>query len=121
MTMILLSLLQAAQAQPDLSRRAGDVLQVLTAAGVSACVTMLWKFGGRLTTIETVLNDPELGIKPAIVSLRKSRHHDANALQVHETRLDGHDRDLERIDTQLTERRRPEQPAQPFDGRRATT
>jgi hypothetical protein len=121
--MFLPELLQAATAaSPDIGRRAADVLQVLTAGGVTACVAMLWKFGGRLTAIETTLSDPDIGVKPAITSLRKSRHNDGNTLQEHETRLDGHDRDIQRIDNHLIgERRAPNQVEQPFGGRRATT
>lgn len=94
------AILQAAQS-PDLTRRTGDLVQYLTAIGVVACVGMLWRFGGRLSVIETVLSHPELGVTPSILSLRKSRHADAGKIQEHETRLDNHDRDIERIDRAL--------------------
>lgn len=115
-------LLQAATAQGDFPRRAADVLQVLIAGGVTACITMLLRHGGRLTSIETALNHPQLGVTPSIESLRKSRHNDANALQAHETRLDGHDRDLERIDAHLVrephgDRRVNVETRQPYDRR----
>lgn len=117
------ALLQSAIAvEPEIGRRAADVLQVLTAGGVTACVGMLWRFGGRLTAIETVLSDPDVGVKPAITSLRKSRHNDANQLQSHETRLDGHDKDIQRIDGVLTKEpigdRRVMPTGEPYDRRK---
>jgi hypothetical protein len=119
--MFLSELLQAAStAQPDLNRRAADVVQYFIAIGVVALIGLVLKQGQRITAIETSLNDLELGVKPALTSLRKSRHNDANTLQAHETRLDGHDRDIERLDA-VFERRAPNQPEQPFGGRRATT
>lgn len=98
----------------------GNILQAVTTAAVVAGARMLWGVRDELTAIKAVLNHPELGVTSNIASLRKSRHNDANKLQEHETRLDGHDRDIERIDNQL-ERRAGNQPEQPFNGRRAST
>jgi hypothetical protein len=106
--------------QSELSLSVANILQAVTSAALIAIVRALLSVRDRLTTIETKLDDPELGVKAAVISLRKSRHNDSNTLQEHEVRLDGHDRDLERLDSQLTERRVHAHEPAPLD-RRAST
>lgn len=88
-------------AQTEFAVSLGNVLQTVTAAGLIAGARMMWLVMQELAAIKAVIADPELGIKATIVSLRKSRHTDSNKLQEHETRLDGHDKDIERIDQVL--------------------
>lgn len=86
---------------PEFSVSLANVLQAVTSAALIAGARLLWDVRDRITSIETSLNDPELGVKPTLTSLRKSRHNDGNTLQAHDTRLDGHDREIERIAQQL--------------------
>lgn len=85
----------------EFSLSVANILQAVMSAALIAMVRALLSVRDRLTTLETSLNDPEMGVKAATTSLRKSRHNDANTLQAHETRLDGHDKDIERIDQAL--------------------
>lgn len=85
----------------EFSLSVANILQAVTSAALIAMVRAILSVRDRLTTLETSLNDPEMGVKAATTSLRKSRHNDANTLQAHETRLDGHDKDIERIDATL--------------------
>lgn len=107
----------------DLSLSIANVLQAVTSAALIAGARILWTVRDRLTSIEAVLNHPELGVTSNIASLRKSRHNDANVLQSHETRLDGHDRDIERIDSALVREphgdRRITESGQPYDRRKS--
>lgn len=85
----------------EFSLSVATILQAVTSAALIAMVRALLSVRDRLTTLETAFNHPQMGVTPSIESLRKSRHNDANTLQAHETRLDGHDRDIERIDATL--------------------
>lgn len=106
----------------EISVSIGNVLQTVTAAGLIAGARMMWLVMQELSAIKAVIADPELGIKATVVSLRKSRHHDSNTLQSHEVRLDGHDKDIERIDAHLIrephgDRRINAETNQPYDRR----
>jgi len=82
----------------DLDRRAGDVVQNLTAVGVAALVALAFKINGRITRIETVLTESELGVIPRLTGTSRQVHGQATVLQEHEIRLDRHDTDIERIE-----------------------
>lgn len=107
----------------EFSLSVANILQAVTSAALIAGARMLWGVRDRLTSIETALNHPQLGVTPSIESLRKSRHNDANTLQAHETRLDGHDRDIERIDATLIREphgdRHVTQTGEPYDRRKS--
>lgn len=105
----------------EFSLSIANILQAVTSAALIAGAKILWGVRGELTAIKAVLDHPELGVTSNIASLRKSRHNDANIIQSHETRLDGHDRDIERIDGVLTREphgeRRVTQTGEPYDRR----
>lgn len=106
----------------EFSLSVANILQAVSSAALIAMVRALLTIRDRITTLETKFDDPELGVKAAVVSLRKSRHNDSNTLQEHETRLDGHDKDIERIDSVLTREphgdRRLTPTGEPYDRRR---
>ena len=93
-----------------------SVVQTITAAGVMGLIGWAFRFSARLTRLETVLLEPDLGVVPRVKGIAKQGHDHATHLQGHALQLEDHDRrltgaedDIARLDRDK-ESRRPLQP-----------
>jgi hypothetical protein len=91
----MLDLAQQVAPPVDLARRVADFAQYLTAAGVIGIIALVSSLRDRVGRIETTLSRFHL------IDEQGSQH--SVTLAQHETRLDGHDSQIGRIDAAIAQ------------------
>lgn len=74
-----------------------DFIQYIADAAALGAFGFAWRTNTRVTRLETVLAEPDLGVIPSVTHLRKASTGVHNQLAEHGTRLDGHDREIDDI------------------------
>lgn len=91
-------LTQAATMPPPTGMSLAEIAQTLTSAGVLGLVGFAFKFNARMTRLETVLLEPELGVVPRMRGIGKQGHTNTSDLQGHRLMIDEHGRRLDGLD-----------------------